>query len=348
MLRKSRFLLLLLVCLLTAALITGCGSSSKPADGAKTDTKKPAAVVIKLAHENVPKHPMGMAFIKFKELVESRSKGEIKVDLYDSGKFGGGREIVEGLQSGMLQMGSSSTPNLQPFSNAFLIFDMPFLFPDYPSTDKITDGPLGKKMAGALEKHNVLGLGYIEIGFRNIYNNKRPVEKMEDMQGLKIRSTASKAHIATLKALGASPTPVAWGEVYTAMQQKTVDGIDIDLNLAWFNNFHEVQTQMTIVNSIYSPHLVMINKAFYDKLSPAHKKIVDETFNEIKLYQRKLIRDNEKMIMDEYKKKGLKIVVLSAEERARWAKQCEAIYAEFEKEIGKDVLDEAKKTLTAK
>ena len=136
-----------------------------------------------------------------------------------------------------------------------------------------------------------------------------------------------------------------------SLQQMLTDlmnGIDIDLNLAWFNNFHEVQNQMTIVNSIYSPHLVMINKPFYDKLSPAHKKIVDETFNEIKLYQRKLIRDNEKMIMDEYKKKGMKIVVLSAEERARWAKQCEAIYQEFEKEIGKDVLDEARKTLTAK
>lgn len=347
MFKSNRSLLLIMACILIVALVVGCGSSSKPSDTAKPE-QKTAKVVMKLAHENVPKHPMGMAFIKFKELVESRSKGEIKVDLYDSGKFGGGREIVEGLQSGMLQMGSSSTPNLQPFSNAFLLFDMPFLFPDYASTDKITDGPLGKKMAGALEKHNVLGLGYIEIGFRNIYNNKRPVEKLEDMQGLKIRSTASKAHIATLKALGASPTPVAWGEVYTALQQKTVDGIDIDLNLAWFNNFHEVQNQMTIVNSIYSPHLVMINKPFYDKLSPEHKKIVDESFNEIKLYQRKLIRDNEKMIMDEYKKKGLKIVVLSAQERERWAKQCETIYQEFEKEIGKDVLDEARKTLTAK
>lgn len=347
MLKRNRSLLLIIACFLIVALVAGCGSSTKPSDTAKP-APKAASVVIKLAHENVPKHPMGVAFIKFKELVESRSKGEIKVDLYDSGKFGGGREIVEGLQSGMLQMGSSSTPNLQPFSNAFLLFDMPFLFPDYPSTDKITDGPLGKKMSGALEKHNVLGLGYIEIGFRNIYNNKRPVEKMEDMQGLKIRSTASKAHIATLKALGASPTPVAWGEVYTAMQQKTVDGIDIDLNLAWFNNFHEVQTQMTIVNSIYSPHLVMINKPFYDKLSADHKKIVDESFNEIKLFQRKLIRDNEKMIMDEYKKKGLKIVVLSAQERERWGKQCEAIYQEFEKEIGKDVLDEARKTLKAK
>lgn len=334
MANKKKYLALITAVMVLVVSLTGCGSTSNQS------ATKP--VVIKLAHENVSKHPMGQAFIKFKELVETSSKGEIQVDLYDGGKFGGGREIVEGLQSGLLQMGSSATPNLQSFSDAFLLFDMPFLFPNYESTDKVTDGPIGQKMASALEKSNVKGLGYIEIGFRNLYNNTKPIEKMEDMQGLKIRSTASKAHISTLKNLGANPTPVAWGEVYTALQQKTVDGIDIDLNLAWFNNFHEVQKNLTIVNSLYSPHLVMMNKPFYDSLSPAHKKIVDESFNEIKLYERKLIRENEQMIIDKYKEAGTKVIVLSPEERARWAKQTSSVYAEYENIIGKDLIEEVR------
>jgi TRAP-type C4-dicarboxylate transport system substrate-binding protein len=107
-------------------------------------------------------------------------------------------------------MGSASTPNLAPFSDDFLIFDLPFLFPDYPSTDKITDGPIGKNAAKALESSGIIGLGYIEIGFRNIWNNQRTVKTLEDAKNLKIRSTPSKAHIATLSALGMNPTPVAW------------------------------------------------------------------------------------------------------------------------------------------
>jgi len=345
--RKNKTLILLIFAVFIISSLAGCSTTKEqpiqneqPKTEAQNEKKDP--IIIKLAHENVPKHPMGEGFIKFKELVESRSNGEIKVDLYDSGKFGGGREIVEGLQSGMIQMGSSSTPNLQPFSNAFLLFDMPFLFPDYESTDKVTDGPIGQEMAKALESTGVKGLGYIEIGFRNIYNNNKPVKTMEDMEGLKIRATASKAHIATLQTFGANATPVAWGEVYTALQQKTVDGIDIDLNLAWFNNFHEVQKYLTIVNSIYSPHLVLINKAFYEKLSPEHQKIIDESFNEIKLFERNLIRENEKMIMEKYKETGIEITVLTPEERQKWADECSSIIEEYEETIGKDILEQVR------
>lgn len=338
----KKFLLLFCSLALVAFAAVGCGGSGSKDQAATDDKSKGQPIVIKLAHENVSQHPMGQAFIKFKELVESRSNGAMRVDLLDSGKFGGGREIVEGLQSGMIQMGSSSTPNLQPFSNAFLLFDMPFLFPDYESTDKVTDGPIGQKMQAALESTNVKGLGFIDIGFRNIYNNVRPVEKLEDYKGMKIRSTASKAHIDTLKALGANPTPMAWGECYTALQQKTVDGIDIDLNLAYFNNFHEVQKYVTIVNSFYSPHLVMINKNFYNGLSPENKKIIDDAFNEIKLYERKLVRDNEKMILDKYKESGVKVTVLSPKERERWAKQTESVYATYESQVGKDVIEQVR------
>lgn len=305
-------------------------------------------IIIKLAHPNVPQHPMGQAFIKFKELVESRSNGKFRVDIYDSSKFGNFDSVVQGLQFNMLQMGSASTPNLAPFSDDFLIFDLPFLFPDYASTDKITDGPIGKKAAKALESSGIVGLGYIEIGFRNIWNNQRPVKVLEDAKNLKIRSTASKAHIATLKALGMNPTPIAWGEVYTALQQKTVDGIDIDLNLAWYNNFPEVNNHLTVVNSIYSPHLVMISKKFLESLSPEDRKLILDTFEECKLYERKLIREGEAKILEELPKKGVQVYVLPPEERARWAEATAVVYKEFEDRIGKDLIEQAKATIAGK
>ena len=303
--------------------------------------------VIKIAHPNVPQHPMGQCFEKFKELVEQRSEGKFRVDIYDSSKFGNFDSVVQGLQFNMLQMGSASTPNLSPFSDSFLIYDLPFLFPDYESTDLITDGPIGMEAAKALESSGIIGLGYIEIGFRNLWNNKKAIETMADAKGLKIRSTPSKAHIATLRALGMNPTPISWGEVYTALQQKTVDGIDIDLNLAWFNNFPEVNNNVTIVNSLYSPHLVMMSKKFLDSLSEDDKKMILDTFQEIKLYERKLIRDGEKEIMNKLADKGVNVVTLSPEERAKWAEATAVVYDEFEERIGKELIEKVRATIAA-
>lgn len=302
-------------------------------------------IVIKLAHPNVPQHPMGQAFEKFKELLEERSNGEFRVDIFDSSKFGNFDSVVQGLQFNMLQMGSAATPNLAPFSDEFLIFDLPFLFPDYPSADKITDGPIGMNATKALEKSGIVGLGYIEIGFRNLWNNKKAVATLEDAKGLKIRSTPSKAHIATLKSLGMNPTPISWGEVYTALQQKTVDGIDIDLNLAWHNNFPEVNNHVTIVNSLYSPHLVMISKRFLDGLSPKNKDLVLKTFDECKLYERKLIRDGEKEVIGKLEAKGVTVTTLTPEERKRWAEASAVVYKKFEDRIGKDLIERAKATI---
>jgi tripartite ATP-independent transporter DctP family solute receptor len=306
-----------------------------------------APTVIKIAHPNVPQHPMGQCFEKFKELVEERSNGKFRVDVYDSSKFGNFDSVVQGLQYNMLQMGSASTPNLSPFSDSFLIYDLPFLFPNYESTDLITDGPIGMEAAKALEASGIIGLGYIEIGFRNIWNNQKTVTTMADAKGLKIRSTPSKAHIATLKALGMNPTPISWGEVYTALQQKTVDGIDIDLNLAWFNNFPEVNNNLTIVNSLYSPHLVMMSKKFQDSLSPEDKKMIMDTFQEVKLYERKLIRDGEKMIMEKLADKGVSVTVLTDEERAKWAEATASVYEQFEDRIGKDLIERVRETIKA-
>ena len=304
-----------------------------------------APTVIKIAHPNVPQHPMGQCFEKFKELVEKRSDGKFRVDIYDSSKFGNFDSVVQGLQMNMLQMGSASTPNLSPFSDSFLIYDLPFLFPNYESTDLITDGPIGMGAAKALEASGIIGLGYIEIGFRNIWNNQKTITTMADAKGLKIRSTPSKAHIATLKALGMNPTPISWGEVYTALQQKTVDGIDIDLNLAWFNNFPEVNNNLTIVNSLYSPHLVMMSKKFLDSLSPEDNKMMMDTFQEVKLYERKLIREGEKEIMAKLADKGVSVTVLSDEERAKWAEATASVYKQFEDRIGKDLIEQVRATV---
>lgn len=306
-----------------------------------------AETVIRIAHPNVPEHPMGQGFEYFKEIVESRSNGEFRVQIFDSSKFGDFDSVVQGLQTNTLQMGSASTPNLSPFSDDFLIFDMPFLIPDYESADLITDGPIGKNAAQALEASDIMGLGYIEIGFRHLFNNQVSIQGLSDTDGLKIRSTPSKAHIQTLESFGVNPTPVAWSEVYTALQQETVDGIDIDLNLAWFNNFHEVTDNLTLVGSLYSPHLVMLSKPFYDSLSPADQVMVVEAFTEMKLYQRNLIRSNEERILEQMADEGVEIVELTGAEREAWVEAAAPVYETFNDKVGEDLIEAARQTIEA-
>ena len=247
---------------------------------------------------------------------------------------------------GVLQMGSDALNNLSVFNSRLMLFDMPFILSSYEEADLITDGPIGQELKSSLTKNNIVGLGYIEIGFRNIFSN-RPIRSLEDAKGLKIRATHSKAHIAILQSLGMNPTPVAWGEVYTALQQKTVDAIDIDLNLGWFNKFPEVAKYVTITRSFYSPHLVMLSKPFWEKLTPEQQQMVNESFAVAQEFQRKTIRANEAMIMEKIKEAGGEIIILPPEELARWKEATSTIPKQFESAIPPALLQEMIDTIKA-
>lgn len=304
-------------------------------------------IVIKLAHPNVPQHPMGEGYELFKSDLEKRSGGVFRVDIYDSSKYGNFDAVVQGLQMGVLQMGSDACNNFSVFNPQLMFLDMPFIIPSYEAADLITDGPIGKKLAGALEKNNILGLGYIDIGFRQVFAN-RPIRKLEDAKGLKIRATHSKAHIAILKALGMNPTPVAWGEVYTALQQKTVDAIDIDLNLAWFNKFPEITKYVTLTRSFYSGHLVLVSKPFWEKLAPQEQTWINESFAVMQKFERNKIRSNESMIIQKIKETGGEVIELSAEERARWIKATENVAPSFASAVPPELIEEMRKTIREK
>ena len=305
-----------------------------------------APIIVKLAHPNVVAHPMGQGYELFKKDLEERSKGAFKVEIYDSSKFGNFDAVVQGLQMGVLQMGSDACNNLSVFNPKLMMFDMPFLINSYEEADLITDGPLGQDMAKSLEKNKIVGLGYIDIGFRNIFSI-RPVRTLEDAKDLKIRATHSKAHIAILSALHMNPTPVAWGEVYTALQQKTVDAIDIDLNLGYFNKFHEIAKYVTLTRSFYSPHLVMISKPFFEKLNAEQQQWIRESFLVMQKFERDLIRSNEAMIIEKIKENGGEIIELTPEERARWVKATEGIAPQFAKAVPPSVIEEIKKVIAA-
>lgn len=297
-----------------------------------------AATTIKIAHPNVPIHPEAQAFELFKKELEKRSNGEFKVVIYDSSKYGNHDAVLQGLTMGVLQMGADSPANFSVFSEKLITFDLPFLFSSYEHADKIINGKIGAELGQTLEKNGVTCLGYFEIGFRQIFSN-RPIRSLEDAKDLKIRATAAKTHLAFLQSVGMNPTPIAWGEVYTTLQQKTVDGVDIDLNLGYFNKFHETTPYVTLTNSVYCPHLVLINTKFWNKLTDQERQWIKESFDVAKAFNIKTNRENEAKIIEKMKSEGVEVIELTPEERQRWIDASKGVYDKF-----KDTVDMEKVT----
>ncbi len=304
-----------------------------------------AVKTIKLAHNCVVGQPQYIVFEKFKKILEERSNGAFKVDILDSGKYGDSSSIMKGLQMGVLQIGAESTANFSVFDQRLMLFDLPYLIPNYEAAELILTGPVGKTIAKGLEEKGVVFLGYHEIGFRHLFNNKK-VTTLEEAKGLKVRATLSQVHLKTLASLGMNPTPMAFGETYTGLQQKTIDAVDFDLNLVWFFRFYEVLNSVTLSQHMYSPHIVLMSKRFWQTLSPEEQKLISEIMAELALEQRTLNRSNEQNILEklqsEYK---VNVTTLPDEEKKRWIDSTKNVASEFKDIIPKDLLELTIKTI---
>lgn len=294
-------------------------------------------IIIKAADTQPLDHPMHLGFLKFKEIVESKTD-EIQVEVYGNSVLGSDSEVTEGVQMGTIQIGTCGTSNLAEFTDAFLVFDLPYIFPTVEDAEKVLDGEIGQDMLKKLEDKGLMGLAYTELGYRNVFNSIKPIEKLDDMKGLKLRSTSSPIHIAILEALGANPTPLSFGEVYTALQQGALDGVDQDLNLAWASRFQEVQKYLTLTQSSYFPHVFLINKDFFEGLSLENQKIITDAAKEMAKYERELVRENENTMIEKMKSDGIQIIELSDDEKARWVEAVQPVYKQFEEQIGADVI----------
>jgi len=208
--------------------------------------------LMRLAHGAPTEHSCHVALEKFKEIVEAGSSGSIKVELYPNQQMGGDREIVEGSQFGNITGGTPSTTPVAAFLKEFFILDAPFNFSTRDQVFKALDGEPGVKLLTYLEKINLKGLGYAENGFRNLTCN-RLIRSPDDLRGVKIRVMENEIQILTWSSLNANPTPMAFGEVFTALQQKTVDAQENPFELIYTNKFFEAQSHLMLTSTSILP-----------------------------------------------------------------------------------------------
>ena len=295
---------------------------------------------IKFATQNPKGHPLVMGMEKFKDIVEAKSGGKLKVNLFPGGTLGSDQANISALQEGTLEMVTMNSGILASQVKDFAVFDFPFMFANTREADAILDGAFGKKMHAKLDEKGLVGLTYWELGFRNITNSKRPLNKVEDIAGLKLRVIPNPINVDWVKALDANPTPLPFPEVYAALEQKAIDGQENPVTVINANKFFEVQKFAAITNHQYNPQSVMISKKFWDTLSAAEKAIVQDAAVEAGKYQREQARGQVAAALDNMKKNGMQVTEFPAAEVIKFAQKMQPVISKHAATVGEATVNE--------
>lgn len=338
---KKKIAILLIATMMLTLVLAGCGGS-KPTGQSGDKASSVAAggnVTLKMGHVLAPDHPYNIGSNKFAELVKEKTGGKVAVNVFHSSQIGNEREMIEGLQMGTVDMALVSTAPLMGFTKKFMVFDLPFIFQSREHAYKVLDSEIGQEMLKSLEAKGIVGLAYWENGFRHLTNSVRPVVKPADVKGLKIRTMENKVHMESFRVLGADPTPMAFGELFTALQQKTVDGQENPLAQIETSKFYEVQKYLSMTGHFYAPAVLLMSKAKWDTLPADVKEQLKAAALEGKTFERGLIQKADVELKDKLKQRGVEIAEINKKE---WQDAMAPVYKTFEADIGKDLIDKVK------
>lgn len=293
------------------------------------------------------KHPHGLGAQKFADLVAQRSDNKMKVKVYPNASLGGEVAIISAMQGGIVEMSAVATSQLVGVIKDFSALDLPFLFSSEKEVDRVVEGPVGKTFLDKMPEKGLVGLSWFEHGFRNLTNSRRPVTKLEDIQGLKIRVEQNSVAIDTWNTLGANAVPMPFPELYGALEQKAVDGQENPYSTVDSAKFYEVQKYLSVTKHKYTPLVVTLSKRFWDQLSADEKKIIQDAAVEAAVYQRKANRDLSEQYLQSLKKVGMQINEIPAAELARMRAKVQPVVDKYSAQIGgtlvKDLLGEIEK-----
>lgn len=290
-------------------------------------------------------HPAAAGMKKFAEAVAAKSNGRLKVNLFFNGALGSDQAVVSALKGGTIELAVMNSGILASEAKELAIFDFPFLFANEKESDAIVDGPVGKKMHALLEAKGIVGLSYWELGYRQITNSRRPIHKVEDIEGLKLRVIPSPINLDWVKALGANPTPLAFPEVYGAMEQRAIDGQENPISVIASNKFWEVQKHIALTNHQYNPQSVIMSKKVFDSLSAADRKLIDDAADEATRSQREQARAAVAANLELLRKNGMQVTQLAPAEVAKLRDKLKPVIAKYTASVGEATVNEVQAEL---
>lgn len=293
---------------------------------------------VKFAGANQKGHPQVSGMEKFAEIMKEKSGGKIVVNVYPGGVLGGDVQTVSALQGGVVQMMVLNAGILQNLAKPFASVDLPFLFTSPQQADKVMDGPFGDHLNAMLPEKGLVSLGYWELGFRNLTNKKRPVASLDDLKGLKIRIIQSPIMVDLFGALGTNAVPLAYTELYTALETGTVDGQENPYANIIAAKFYEVQKYLTNTRHIYNPQIVIVSKKFWDTLNADEQKLFQDAAVEARAFQRKVNREKDADFLKQIKEHGMQVTDLSPAELAKFQAAVKPVVDKYTDAIGPDTM----------
>jgi tripartite ATP-independent transporter DctP family solute receptor len=293
-----------------------------------------AQTVLKLGYATAAASHYGVGSTVFCDEIEKGTQGRYKCQQFPAGSLGGEREMIEAVQLGTLDLVNTSTGPVGNFVPEVKIVDIPFLFRDYDHARKVLDGEIGQDILTKFPSKGLVALGWTENGFRHMTNNKRPIVKPGDASGLKMRTMENKVHMDGYKTFGIQPTPMAFPEVFGALQQGTVDGQENPIPVILASKFSQVQKHLSLTGHVYSPGLLITSPRLMNKLSDADKKVFYEATQKAKVAQRKKVNDDENSGIAQLEKDGMSVVRRVDGQAFRDA--LTPAYAAYAKEFGAD------------
>lgn len=293
-----------------------------------------AQTILKLGYATSKESHYGVGSTVFCDELEKGTQGRYKCQQFAASALGGEREQIEAVQLGTQDITNTSTGPLGNFVPEVKIVDIPFLFRDYDHARKTMDGAIGQDILKKMQAKGLVGLAWTENGFRHMTNNKRAIVQANDASGLKLRTMENKVHMDGYKTFGLLPTPMPFPELFTALQQGTVDGQENPIPVILASKFSQVQKHLSLTGHVYSPAVLLLSPKVWDKLSDADKKIFTEAARKGGAAQRKKVNDDENNGIAQLKKDGMQVVEKVDGESFR--KAVAPAYAGFAKEFGAD------------
>ncbi len=298
-----------------------------------------AETVIKIGHGANEQFHMHRAMVRFEELVEAGSNGDIDVQIFPSSQMGPDREMIEGVQTGVLEMAIPPSSFFAGWDPSFAVVELPYMYASKDIAFDVLHGEAGDNMLARLEGQDLVGLGWMELGVRHVTNNVRPIITPEDLQGVKLRTMKVPAHLDTFTALGANPTPMNFGEVYSALQQGVIDGQENPIALIDSQRFYEVQKHISLTGHVFAVYIPVISKPFMDSLSAEHQALVRESMVAATAYQQELVTSEEAAQLEKIRASGVNVVELTAEQRQVFADKTESVRAKYRDQVGAEAFD---------
>ncbi|UGB32226.1 TRAP transporter substrate-binding protein [Metabacillus sp. B2-18] len=329
---------------LCLGMLAACSSDSTSGESSSGESSSSEETIqLRLSHVVAEDHASNLALLEFEKAIEAKTDGRIDVEIFPNGQlYGSDREAVEAVQLGNIEMTTIATPTLSSFSSKFMVIDLPFIFKSDEAAHNAMDGELGQTLNDELPAINLVGLGYGENGFRHLVNNKRQIETPEDLDGLKMRVMENKLYQDTFNLLGANASPLAFGELYSALQQGTYDAMDNPISLIYASKFYEVQDYLTLSGHVYAPVITVMNKEVLEGMPEDLQTILLEEAKKMSQNQREITHQQDEEMLEKLKEQGMKVNELTDEQKDTFVKNVQPIYEEYVDEIGQDLIDLAK------